>query len=212
MQDKFRIFCPFHGSRSTEICAESSRPIGRRNPSHQPDWSSFGSSDSFDSPLCPESQCRGEGELVASAYQEQDLYLPLISFRSVYASFSSLRSLLSSISPMALQLLVNAGLMALPIGGAVGTLLGIDAHRSSTGQPPLFTPDRHSGSGGSTGGHDSTGSDSGHPGTTNNGVTTKPYCDLSIGVAPPTQGEAFTCAFLSLIGSRGKKIADPLHS
>lgn len=97
---------------------------------------------------------------------------------------------------MALRLIVNAGLMALPIGGAVGTLLGIDAHRSATGQPPLFTSDGHSGTGGSTGGgHDSTGSDSTHPGTTNNGVTTTPYCDLSYGFTPPTQGESFTCSY-----------------
>ncbi|KAJ6135228.1 hypothetical protein N7512_000388 [Penicillium capsulatum] len=93
---------------------------------------------------------------------------------------------------MALRLLVNTGLLAIPIGGAVGTLLGLDAHRSATGQPPLFTSDGHPGTGGSTGGHDSTGGGASHPGTTNNGVTTKTYCDLSFGVSPPTQGESFT--------------------
>ena len=95
---------------------------------------------------------------------------------------------------MALRLLVNTGLLAIPIGGAVGTLMGLDAHRSATGQPPLFTPDGHSGSGGSSGGSgDSTGGGQGHTGTTDNGVTNTQYCELSYGVQPPTQGEAFTC-------------------
>ncbi|KAJ5595219.1 uncharacterized protein N7459_001427 [Penicillium hispanicum] len=98
---------------------------------------------------------------------------------------------------MALRLLVNAGLLVIPIGGSLGALFGIDAHRSATGQPPLFSNDNsdNAGSGtgsgsGSTGG--STGGGSGGSGsTTNNGVTNTQYCELSYGISPPTDGEQF---------------------
>ena len=99
---------------------------------------------------------------------------------------------------MALRLLVNTGLLAIPIGGSLGTLLGIDAHRSATGQPPLFTGDGSnsgSGSGSGTGG-DSTGGGSGGSGsTTNNGVTNTQYCQNSYGISPPSDGQLYTCKF-----------------
>lgn len=94
---------------------------------------------------------------------------------------------------MALRLLVNTGLLAIPIGGSLGTLLGIDAHRSATGQSPLFTGDG-SNSGSRSG--DSTGGGSGGgPSTTKNGVTNTPYCQKSYGISPPSDGQLFTCKF-----------------
>ncbi|KAJ5510741.1 Glycoside hydrolase family 12 [Penicillium expansum] len=36
-------------------------------------------------------------------------------------------------------LIVNAVLVAIPVGGSVGALMGLDAHRAATGQKPLFT-------------------------------------------------------------------------
>lgn len=93
---------------------------------------------------------------------------------------------------MALTLLVNAILLAIPLGGSVGTLVGIDAHLAATGQKPLFSSDGTSdGSGGSSGG--STGGGSGGSGsTTNNGLTNTQYCKLSYGISPPSQGEQYT--------------------
>ncbi|KAJ5755608.1 hypothetical protein N7533_005151 [Penicillium manginii] len=101
---------------------------------------------------------------------------------------------------MALSLIVNAGLMALPIGGCLGTLFGIDAHRAATGQRPLFAPnpndpDENRGTGSSGGGHDSTGG--GHESSggdvSDNGIQTYPYCQLSYGITPPSiDGESFT--------------------
>ncbi|KAJ6095644.1 hypothetical protein N7486_006390 [Penicillium sp. IBT 16267x] len=94
---------------------------------------------------------------------------------------------------MALTLLVNAILLAIPLGGSVGTLVGIDAHLAATGQKPLFSSDGNSdsGTGGSSGG--STGGGSGGSGsTTNNGLTNTQYCESSYGISPPSQGEQYT--------------------
>jgi hypothetical protein len=97
---------------------------------------------------------------------------------------------------MALRLLVNTGLLAIPIGGSVGTLLGIDAHRSANGQPPLFTSDGNSNTGSGSG--DSTGGGSGGSGsTTNNGVTNTQYCQNSYGISPPSDGQLYTRKFAS---------------
>lgn len=94
---------------------------------------------------------------------------------------------------MAFRLLVNTSLLAIPIGGAIGTLLGIDAQRSASGQPPLFTGD---GNGGSSGGGDSTGSTGGGSGgtghTSNNGVTDSQYCEKAYGISPPSDGNRYT--------------------
>lgn len=107
---------------------------------------------------------------------------------------------------MALKLLINASLLVIPIGGSLGALFGIDAHRSATGQPPLFTHDgdgdgtgigNGNGNGGSTGGG-STGGGSGDNGhTVNNGVTNSMYCQNSYGISPPSDGQLYTCEFLS---------------
>jgi hypothetical protein len=35
--------------------------------------------------------------------------------------------------------LTSSPILAIPVGGSVGALLGIDAHRAATGQKPLFT-------------------------------------------------------------------------
>lgn len=90
---------------------------------------------------------------------------------------------------MALKLLINAGLIAIPIGGSLGSLFGIDAHRAATGQTPLYK----GGNGSSGSGGDSTGGGSGGSGsTTNNGVTNTMYCQKSYGITPPSDGEQFT--------------------
>jgi hypothetical protein len=88
-------------------------------------------------------------------------------------------------------LLINAVLVAIPVGGSVGALMGIDAHRAATGQKPLFTGGTNDdgpstgGSGGSTGG----GSDAiPH----NNGITPIQHCDLSYGIVPPSKTEQYT--------------------
>lgn len=96
---------------------------------------------------------------------------------------------------MALKLLVNAGLLVIPIGGSLGALFGIDAHRSATGQAPLFSGDTDS-TDGSTGG--STGGGSGADGTiTDNGITNSMYCRTSYGISPPSDGQSYTRMFLS---------------
>ncbi|KAJ5125955.1 hypothetical protein N7526_008132 [Penicillium atrosanguineum] len=92
---------------------------------------------------------------------------------------------------MALKLLVNASLLVIPIGGSLGALFGIDAHRSATGQAPLFSGDSDSSGGGSTGG--STGGGSGADGSTsNNGITNSMYCQDSYGISPPSDGQLYT--------------------
>jgi hypothetical protein len=94
-------------------------------------------------------------------------------------------------------LIVNAVLVAIPVGGSVGALMGIDAHRAATGQKPLFTGGNNtdgidSGSSG-TGGSDSTGGGGGdHDTVTNNGVQHTQYCDLSWGITPPSKTEQYT--------------------
>lgn len=97
---------------------------------------------------------------------------------------------------MVLRWVVNAGLLAIPIGGTVGALMGIDAHRQATGQAPLFS-----------GGGSGSGSGSAPPGgdgsTTHNGVTNTMYCQKSYGIAPETKGQSFTCTSPSVpIGLR----------
>ncbi|GIJ87115.1 hypothetical protein Asppvi_006018 [Aspergillus pseudoviridinutans] len=86
---------------------------------------------------------------------------------------------------MVLRWVVNAGLLAIPIGGTVGALMGIDAHRHATGQAPLFS--------GGGGGGSSSGSGSGGSGsTTHNGVNNTLYCQKSYGITPDTKGQSFT--------------------
>lgn len=91
---------------------------------------------------------------------------------------------------MALKLLLNAGLIAIPVGGSLGALFGIDAYRSATGQKPLFAGD--SGIGGGAGGSPEIGTGSNQT-TTHNGVTTAVYCQDSYGIQVPSNGQQFTC-------------------
>ncbi|KAJ5124763.1 Glycoside hydrolase family 12 [Penicillium bovifimosum] len=93
-----------------------------------------------------------------------------------------------------LGLLVNAVLVAIPIGGSVGTLMGIDAHRAATGQKPLFSGHNEDsiGHGGGGGGSDSTGDGGNHPGTSGDGIQIKQYCDKSWGITPPSKTEQYT--------------------
>ncbi|KAJ5724463.1 hypothetical protein N7493_006191 [Penicillium malachiteum] len=96
---------------------------------------------------------------------------------------------------MALSLLVNAVLLAIPLGGSVGTLVGIDAHLAATGQKPLFHSDGgdSSSGGGSGSSGDSTGGGNGGNGSTaSNGVSNTQYCESSWGISPPSSGELFT--------------------
>jgi hypothetical protein len=91
-------------------------------------------------------------------------------------------------------LIVNAVLVAIPVGGSVGALMGIDAHRSATGQKPLFTGG-NSDDGTSTGGggSGSTGDGGNHNSTTSvHGLRTTEYCDLSWGITPPSKTEQYT--------------------
>lgn len=93
--------------------------------------------------------------------------------------------------------LVNAGLLAIPVGGSVGALLGIDAWRQSTGQAPLFSGGSGgggpgSGGNGGSGGGSTGGGSGGNGSTTNNGLTNTQYCELSYGISPPSKGESFT--------------------
>lgn len=111
---------------------------------------------------------------------------------------------------MAFRWIVNAGLIAIPIGSTLGVLFGIDASRQASGQSPLFSSGGSSGgtggsgggSGGSGGGSwsDSTGGfDLGdHYNETELGVTLSRYCNLSLGVTPPAKGVSATLVSMSM--------------
>ncbi|KAJ5306524.1 hypothetical protein PENANT_c031G10030 [Penicillium antarcticum] len=88
-------------------------------------------------------------------------------------------------------LIVNAVLVAIPVGGSVGALMGIDAHRSATGQKPLFTGGNTED--GTTPGGGSTGDGGDHHTTTPvHGTQMTEYCDLSWGITPPSKTEQYT--------------------
>ncbi|KAJ5806898.1 hypothetical protein N7474_010490 [Penicillium riverlandense] len=89
---------------------------------------------------------------------------------------------------MVLRWIVNVGLLAIPIGGTIGAILGIEAHRQANGQAPLFAGGGNDGSGGG-----STGSpgNAGHH-FTDNGVTYSQYCRKSYGIPPESTGQHFT--------------------
>ncbi|OAA54359.1 xyloglucan-specific endoglucanase [Niveomyces insectorum RCEF 264] len=77
---------------------------------------------------------------------------------------------------------VNFVLIAIPIGATLGILFGIDAQRSSNGEPPVYSPPASPGNGGN--GNGGGGSD--------NRLTTKTYCQQSFGITPITKGQEFT--------------------
>ncbi|CZT07946.1 related to endoglucanase I precursor [Rhynchosporium graminicola] len=73
--------------------------------------------------------------------------------------------------------LVNAGLLILPVGTTVGVLMGVDSHRQTTGQEPLFnTPSSGPGTGGGTG----------NP--SDDRITTEVHCEKQTGRIAPTRG------------------------
>ena len=93
-------------------------------------------------------------------------------------------------------LIINAVLVAIPVGGSVGALMGIDAHRAATGQKPLFTggnTEDGSSTGGGNGGSGSTGDGGNHNSTSSvHGTQSTEYCDLSWGITPPSKSEQYT--------------------
>lgn len=93
-------------------------------------------------------------------------------------------------------LIINAVLVAIPVGGSVGALMGIDAHRAATGQKPLFAggnTEDGSSPGGGNGGSGSTGDGGNHNSTSSvHGTQSTEYCDLSWGITPPSKTEQYT--------------------
>ncbi|CAG8022044.1 unnamed protein product [Penicillium olsonii] len=87
-------------------------------------------------------------------------------------------------------LLVNAVLVAIPIGGSVGALMGIDAHRAATGQKPLFTGGTDEDSGGIGNGGSNNGGSETVP--HDNGISRISKCDISYGIVPPSKTEQYT--------------------
>lgn len=66
---------------------------------------------------------------------------------------------------MGLRSLISFGLIIVPIGATLGLLLGLDAHRSATGQQPLFT---------------------------DNSVNHDQYCQKAYGITPSSTGQQYT--------------------
>lgn len=69
---------------------------------------------------------------------------------------------------MGIRSIVSVGLIAIPIATTLGVLFALDAHRSSSGQTPLFQ---------------------------DNSVTIDQYCQKAYGITPPTNGQQYTCEF-----------------
>ena len=89
---------------------------------------------------------------------------------------------------MVFRWLVNAGLLAIPIGTTVGILVGIDLHRHAAGQAPLFNVVPGSGTGGNI-------DDSGG-GIKDNGFTETQYCQKDRAISPSSKGVQYTCTLL----------------
>jgi hypothetical protein len=89
---------------------------------------------------------------------------------------------------MVLRWIVNAGLLAIPIGATVGVLMGIESHRQATGQAPLFA----GGGDGDVGGGPSGGIVSGG----SNGITIFQYCQQFYGIQPQSKGVEYTCKWV----------------
>ena len=88
---------------------------------------------------------------------------------------------------MVFRWLVNAGLLAIPIGTTVGILVGIDLHRHAAGQAPLFNVVPGSGTGGNI-------DDSGG-GIKDNGFTETQYCQKDRAISPSSKGVQYTCTW-----------------
>ncbi|KAL2075109.1 hypothetical protein VTL71DRAFT_51 [Oculimacula yallundae] len=77
--------------------------------------------------------------------------------------------------------LINASLLALPVGVTVGVLIGVDSHRHATGQAPIFTqPVGGPGTDGSVGG--------GNGNKNDNRVKIDLRCGLQDATTPPSAG------------------------
>ncbi|KAL6879318.1 concanavalin A-like lectin/glucanase [Trichoderma novae-zelandiae] len=80
---------------------------------------------------------------------------------------------------MTIRVLVNAALLAIPIAVTLGILFGLQAHRTATGQPPLFAPEPPP-------------IPTPKPKVPHNGITKTRYCQKSIGITPDTKGQQYT--------------------
>lgn len=100
---------------------------------------------------------------------------------------------------MVFRWIVNAGLLAIPIGTTIGVLVGIDAQRQASGQKPMFsggdngssTGDGGLGNGGSGGGNG--GGNGGGSTSDDNGISWNQYCQDSYGIPVTTKGQEYVC-------------------
>jgi hypothetical protein len=78
---------------------------------------------------------------------------------------------------MGLLWIINFVLLSIPIGATLGVLLGIQSHRAAAGEEPLFQPAPPG------------------PGEApdDDRITVKSYCNETIGISPPSQGDHYTC-------------------
>lgn len=67
---------------------------------------------------------------------------------------------------------MNAILLIIPVVGAIGVLLGVDAYRQANGQKPLYSEQATNGDGGND--H--------HENTLDIGITNIQYCNISYGI------------------------------
>lgn len=104
-----------------------------------------------------------------------------------------------------LGFLISCALLAVPMGGTVGVLMGIDYQRSLHGQTPLFyNGDGNNDNGGSSsgGGNSSGGGSTNNPYTNptpnntiilDNDTVMKQYCQTEVAVTPNSTGTEYTC-------------------
>ncbi|PBP22930.1 glycoside hydrolase family 12 protein [Diplocarpon rosae] len=95
---------------------------------------------------------------------------------------------------MGARWLVNAVLLALPVGTTIGVLLGLDSHRQSTGQAPLFD------------GEDGRGNGAGGGSSSDNRVTNSQYCQKQVGISPASTGVQYICKHTRLDRRAGSRI------
>lgn len=97
---------------------------------------------------------------------------------------------------MVFRWIVNAGLLAIPIGTTIGVLVGIDAQRQASGQQPLFSGGNDgssTGNGGlgNGGGNGGSGGGGSTPNPNDNGITYEHRCELAYGIEPTTKGQQY---------------------
>lgn len=84
---------------------------------------------------------------------------------------------------MGIRSLVSVGMLAIPIGATLGILLALDAHRTATGQTPLFQ---------------------------DNSVSKDTYCQKAYGITPSSVGQQYTCESLFLLPAQSNADFCPL--